>query len=194
MLCGNGDQSMVAWYAEPGTEYFIYVHGHQKSSGLFQVAVNPMQNKDYCEKATGIDAYSDPVFGSTQGATNDDAIRCGTARQSAAGVWYTTLGTGDTISASVLTEDTTSFRGQVSLFKGDDCGNLECVDGSIIGFAPWESERNAKYFIMVHGQGILKGDFCLHLGRLPGISPREGDYCQALEAATVLAAGSLVRK
>jgi F0F1-type ATP synthase assembly protein I len=190
MSCGNGDQSMVAWYAESGVEYLIYVHGHRKSSGLFQLAVNPMEDNDYCEKATSIDAYSDPVFGSTRGATNDEAIHCGTARQSAAGVWYTTLGTGDIISASVLTEDTTSFRGQVSLFKGDDCGNLDCVDGSIIGFGAWESERNAKYFILVHGQGILEGDFRLHLGRLPGIPPREGDYCQALEAAPILTAGS----
>jgi hypothetical protein len=95
------------------------------------------------------------------------------------------------MSASLLTKDSTAFRGQVSVFKGDDCENLECIDGSVIGIASWESVQDEKYFILVHGQSVLEGDFRLQISLEPVFPPLDvADPCPALDSALVVSAGS----
>jgi hypothetical protein len=171
MACGNGDQSQVAWFAQADTAYFIFVHGRRQAKGLFTLTVIPMVENDECASASSVEPFSDPFFGSNRGASVDINVgQCGDARPTAPGVWYTFEGTGITTTAAVLIRDegglkiTTAFRGQVSVFKGSDCGNLECVTGSIGGQVTMEPIEGETYFVLVNGQGILEGDFILTIG------------------------------
>jgi hypothetical protein len=189
MACGNGDQSRVAWFAEADAAYFIYVHGHREAEGLFTLAVGPMVENDECVTALSVEPFSDPFFGSTRGASVDTNVgRCGDARPTAPGVWYTFEGTGFRITAAVLTKDeddlriTTAFRGQISVFKGSDCGNLECAIGKIGRQVNVESIEGETYFVLVNGQGILEGDFIISIGeQLDPRSPIPQNCLQARE-------------
>jgi hypothetical protein len=171
MGCGNGDQSQVAWFAEADTAYFIFVHGRRQATGRFALTVVPLVENDECESALSVELFSVPFFGSTRGASVDSVVQCGDARHTAPGVWYTFEGPGGTrIGAGVLIRDemglriTTAFRGQISVFEGSDCGNLECVTGSSDGRVELEPIEDKTYFVLVNGQGVLEGDFILTIG------------------------------
>ena len=163
--CGNGDQSQVAWHAKANSTYYIYVHGYRNSKGLFTLSVDRMVDNYVCRDAARLVPHALPIFGSTQGATMGNSIRqyCGSARLTSPGVWYFVTGNGDSLQASVLTQNT-AFESQISVFRGDDCESLECVAGSHTGYQSWSSENGIKYFIFVNGGGSEPGDFRLQIG------------------------------
>jgi hypothetical protein len=84
-----GFQSRVVWKTEPGTTYYILVHGH--AEGNFGLTVNRFvsgQKNDFCENAGDPLLPTDEViYGSTVGASFDDMATCG-ATNTGPGVWY----------------------------------------------------------------------------------------------------------
>ncbi|MHC4974913.1 MAG: hypothetical protein ACYTG3_21570, partial [Planctomycetota bacterium] len=119
---------------------------------------------DLCRDAIRVGADS-TTAGSTTNATFDGVGSCGTSN-TAPGVWYSVLGTGNTMTASTCNQAT--FDTKISIFCGG-CDDLECVAGlddaaGCSGFTTelsWCSIEGAEYLILVHGFGGSTGDFDL---------------------------------
>jgi hypothetical protein len=135
--CGNGDQSRLVFLAEPGTTYYILVHGYRSAVGNFelQLANLPLMN-DHCTNATLLqwsNGTVTSVFGSTLGATseNDDTVNvgdCGSDTNTTtplgggggAGVWYMLDGDtmeGNNIQISVSTKYTGFVTVELVVFQ-----------------------------------------------------------------------------
>lgn len=86
------------------------------------------------------------------------------------GLWYTIMGTGDTLRATMCFEDT-GYDSYLSVFEGD-CDNLDCVVGNddqdeanffaepcyenfLASAVEWESEEGVEYFLHVHGSNAV---------------------------------------
>jgi hypothetical protein len=81
-------------------------------------------------------------------------------------VFYLVEGSGDTM-AAVLSQ--TLFVSQITVFAGDDCDSLSCVDGDLqygSALVVWDSVEAQKYYIYVHGDhGQEFGEFKLSVDR-----------------------------
>jgi hypothetical protein len=139
----------------------VYVHGYRSSKGWFSLTVDELENNDLCENAIEVVAFEAPVFGSTRGATLDAVGACFSANPTAPGVWYSVLGL-EIFTTAIVLADTTAFSGQISVFRGA-CDALECVAGSFLGSVSWDSVEGERFFVLVHGQGIVEGDFSLEV-------------------------------
>jgi len=117
------------------------------------------------------------VSGTTIGATFDDVGFCGTGN-SAPGVWYTVIGTGNTMTATTC--ENQSFPGsadydtKISVFCLD-CDAPTCVGGnddssgcSFHSTFSWCSQAGATYSILVHGFSSATGDFDLSVSDVAG--------------------------
>ena len=86
------------------------------------------------------------------------------------GLWYTIMGTGDTLRATMCFEDT-GYDTYLSVFEGD-CGNLDCVVGNddqdeadffaepcfdnfLASSVDWESTEGVEYFLHVSGSNAV---------------------------------------
>ncbi len=86
------------------------------------------------------------------------------------GLWYTIMGTGDTLRATLCFEDT-EYDTYLSVYTGD-CGNLDCIVGNddqdesnffadpcfenfLSSSADWESEEGEEYFLHVSGSNAV---------------------------------------
>ncbi len=109
----------------------------------------------------------------TVGSTNDSIIACGTSIDSAGGVWFSYLGNGSFVHASLC--NGTSFDSKLSIYQGD-CDSLVCVTGnndscntqSTVG---WCSVDSIEYLIFVHGNGSAQGAFELEITETPVVIP-----------------------
>lgn len=121
---------------------------------------------DLCQDAVGPLAIPSTTAGTTDGAGIDGAAPvCGTSI-SAPGVWYTVVGTGTTITAS-LCNGNTPFDSKLSVYCGT-CDNLTCVTGiddfcGLQSEVSWCSQPGVLYYILVHGFGSASGPFELVL-------------------------------
>jgi hypothetical protein len=158
--CGNGDQSQVAFYTKPKTMYYIYVHVRRSTLGIFKLSVDHLDANDECDEAVTLEYSGELIFGSTRGATIDKVV-CDGESPSAPGVWYSIDGDGYRMDAILLAGDNTEFKGSYYVFKGSGCGDLECVTNRE---SSWNSEVGGRYFILVHGEGVLEGDFQIDIG------------------------------
>jgi hypothetical protein len=117
-----------------------------------------------------IDAPLLEVPSTTAGTTVGEDIPfvpffCGTSI-TAPGVWYTVIGTGNTMTASTCND--ADYDTKISIYC-DECDNLTCVDGlddtgGCAGFTTqlsWCSEEGKLYRILVHGFGGATGNFNL---------------------------------
>ena len=86
------------------------------------------------------------------------------------GLWYTIMGTGDTLRATLCFEET-EYDTYLSIYEGD-CGNLDCIAGNddqdevnffadpcfenfLSSSANWESEEGVEYFLHVSGSNAV---------------------------------------
>jgi hypothetical protein len=121
-------------------------------------------DNDLCTDASGPLAVPSVTAGSTIGATGDvpPAFTCGTS-VTAPGVWYTVVGTGNTMTASTCNDgnpDTGSadYDSKINIYCAD-CEDLTCVAGNddgpgCAGFSSqisWNSQAGATYRILVQG-------------------------------------------
>jgi hypothetical protein len=118
------------WESAEGATYFVLVMGYRSSQGDFSLVVTEVDvlNNDDCSNATPIDPSGDTVEGSTIVATLDEGLTyCGTAtNNTSAGVWFNFPGTGETLSLGVAG----LFDSQLSVYTGESCDELVCVDGN----------------------------------------------------------------
>jgi hypothetical protein len=163
----DGQRSMAYWESIPGQQYSVYVHGKESTDvGRFSLTIDDGSlgvENDFCGSAEQL-AIPSTTYGSTVNATGDDdyAIMCGNLA-SAPGVWYTVVGGGRFISAS-LCGDSTSYDTQIYVFAGDSCKDMTCVnfneDGcGIQSRISWDAEEGQLYFILVSGFSTAVGDF-----------------------------------
>lgn len=86
------------------------------------------------------------------------------------GLWYTIMGTGDTLRATLCFEDT-EYDTYLSVYEGD-CGDLNCVAGNddqdevdffaapcfenfLASSIEWDSEEGVEYFLHVSGSNAV---------------------------------------
>jgi subtilisin-like proprotein convertase family protein len=124
---------------------------------------------DLCEDAIGPLGVPSTTAGTTFAATVDNTPFCGTSN-TAPGVWYTVIGTGNTMTASTcgpLFDYDTKLTvycscEELTCVVGDDD---ECTDGAsgLLSTVTWCSQPGAEYLILVHGFSSQSGDFELFL-------------------------------
>lgn len=162
----SGFTSEITVNTNPGTLYYILVHGFSSATGTFDLTTtlgSPPSGNDVCGGALPI-VCGQTASGTTVGTTFDNVGTCVTTN-SAPGVWYTTVGNGDLYSASTCVG--TTYDTKISVFEGV-CGNLLCVTGNdddcgLQSTASWQSTPGTQYFILVHGFGTSTGTFDLSL-------------------------------
>ena len=172
---GCGLTSEVSWGGN-GFEQLILVHGFSSDTGDFELTVTCAQaaENDLCEDAIGPLAVNSVTSGSTTTATVDEPpdIDCGTS-VTAPGVWYSVIGTGNTMTASTCNDGDPATGGanydtKISVYCAD-CEVKECIGGQddatgCSGFSTqfsWPTNPGQTYKVMVHGFSSATGDFDL---------------------------------
>ncbi|CAB9500972.1 expressed unknown protein [Seminavis robusta] len=182
--CIDGDSeafqhsSHVTWPSKSGSAYYILVHG-VSGAGDFELTLTQTVSNDVCEGAVSLESTnsttSNRVEGTTEGASLVAPLAvCGHAVHTGAGVWHRVEGTGELMQVSTCDmsmEDATRVLDNtvVSVFRGEDCANLECIDGDdsscgTHGAVTWESEVGQMYHILVSGKFEDVGAFQLSWG------------------------------
>mgnify|MGYP003571894847 CR=1 FL=1 len=126
-------------------------------------------SNDDCSGAISVGANSS-TNGSTTGATIDGTEACGTAI-TAPGVWYTVVGTGNSMTASTC-GPFFGYDTKVTVYCGS-CDDLTCLAGNddnciggasgLLSTVTWCSQAGADYYILVHGFSSGTGDFTLNV-------------------------------
>jgi hypothetical protein len=175
---GCGLTSQVTWNSD-GSENLILVHGFSSETGNFDLTLTcidePAEN-DFCEDAGGPLAVGSVTPGSTTDASLDEppSIDCGTS-VTAPGVWYTVVGTGNTMTASTCNDGdpatgSANYDTKISVYCAD-CETKECIGGQddnfpagCAGFSTkfdWPTIAGNTYNVLVHGFSSATGDFNL---------------------------------
>ncbi len=139
-----------------GQEYYIYVSDWVEggNGGDFQItATCSAPQNDICADATPI-SCGDYVEGSTELAGVDGPLTtcAGDGYTYAADVWYTIVGNGQDITASLCSS---LYDTKIDIYEGG-CGVLTCVAFDDDFCAPgsqvtWTSTQGTEYLIRVHG-------------------------------------------
>lgn len=162
--------SRVQFDTQAGVTYYILVHGYQSETGQFNLYVSRPEEyyNDFCEDArkAPLDQF---LLGNNTLAKVDfnTGVSCpNTVAITGPTVWYSVIGTGGTITASLCSVQT-QFDSLMSVFEGT-CDNLVCVDGNDdsvreeCGFTSevsWESKPFQLYLVAVHGYQNATGEF-----------------------------------
>jgi hypothetical protein len=162
-----GDQSLVTWYAEANTTYYIMVHGFREASGTFGLTLSEASQNDQCGNAMSLQSEA-VVAGTTAGAnTLGKPPNCGDVDISSDGVWYNVGNVSGFYKAELL-HGYTDFEGQIAVYRSMDnagCTSLVCDRGSPTGSVTWLAEATDSYYLYVTGNNGTSGDFDLFLGR-----------------------------
>jgi hypothetical protein len=127
--------------------------------------IPPAPANDNCSGAIAIGCNT-PVTGSTIFATAEVGVAtCGVSITSP-GVWYTVVGNGGLITASLC--NGTGYDSRINVFSGD-CASLVCVGGDDDGCGSqslqstynWTGAAGTMYYILVQGYNGLVGNFTL---------------------------------
>ncbi len=158
-----GDQSLVTWYAETNTTYYIMVHGFREASGTFGLTLLEASQNDVITTAVKLEDGA-VVAGTTAGANSTEKPpECGNVDLSGDGVWYEIENIAGFYKAELLL-GYTDFLGQVAVYRNVD-NDLICDRGSSTGSVVWLAEATQKYNVYVTGTNETAGDFDLFLGR-----------------------------
>jgi len=128
----------------------------------------PPSDNDACSATVPLITCGSSPQGSTSAATLDAVGTCVTALNTAPGVWYRFIGTGQTVSISTCNAFT-NYDTKLGVFTGT-CGALTCVTGnddatcaisglrSLVTFA---TTSGTTYYILVTGFSTASGNFQL---------------------------------
>jgi hypothetical protein len=169
-VCGL--QSSLQFSAVANQQYLIRVGtfpGAAGGVGQFRIQNINTPANDLCQNAIGPLAVPSSTPGSTSFATVDSSFPfCGTSI-TAPGVWYTVVGTGNTMTATTCN----AFFGydtKISVYCGS-CTSPICIGGNddlcsggasgLLSTVTWCSESGSTYLILVHGFSSASGDFIL---------------------------------
>jgi len=125
---------------------------------------------DLCDDAIAVTVPSSTA-GTTEYATVDDnAPECGT-EITAPGVWYSVIGTGNTMTATTC-DSATTYDSKLSVYCGG-CADPVCIDGNdddcalpgqgLNSTVTWCSNVGEEYLILVHGFSSGSGPFLLDI-------------------------------
>lgn len=158
-----------------GNCYKIRVGGTGNVAGVGSLTMTCIGN-DLCGNADALSLGSS-VLGSTQGTTANDfvALNCGEGPVDSPGVWYTVVGTGDRMRATLASA---SFDTRLTVYEGS-CGSPVCVGdannpGATQESVTWCSTSGVVYRILVHGVGGATGSFSLNA---TGVGCGDGNAC-----------------
>jgi len=206
--CNTG----VSWFASSGESFWVRVFG-TNSTGPFPIALNPTPENDMCAGAIMLE-LNQTVEGTTLGGRLGPEQTVCTAgvnpaapRDDLPGAWYMLLGTGDWLTLSACTGNSTldenGYESQIVVYSGG-CSSLACVvgnDGITSGTecsgynagVSWLSNAGDLYYAKVYGY-LTVGTFGLALfeGALIGGSqfpPPTNNLC---ENAIMLISGSYI--
>lgn len=187
----------------PGLPYYVLVHGFNAAAGNFELLVNPVAPPPVNDDVLAPLPVNcgDVVFGSTDQATPDGAATCGTSN-TAPGVWYVFIGTGDQVTitscAAGTNYDTKISVYDASFFTGA-VSSLVCVDGddddpgcsfsSSRSTVVFQSQPGVPYWVLIHGFGSSTGDYEVSLSCQQAPPPIPNDDCSG---AIPLACGASV--
>ncbi|MBK6911211.1 MAG: hypothetical protein IPH10_09825 [bacterium] len=172
LICGNDDYcTLTSQLTTPllfaGQELLVVVDGWGASAGPYLLEISltnltPPPN-DLCFGAQFIEPFT-AVTGTTIDASLDDVVSCGTSVNTP-GVWYATIGSGNTMTASTCLGS--DYDTKISVYTGD-CTNPICVGGNddacgLGSSVAWCSVAGQVYHILVHGFGGQTGNFTLDL-------------------------------
>ncbi|MCL4305339.1 hypothetical protein KJZ99_05450 [bacterium] len=169
-ICGNDDFcGLRSEFTSPtlfaGQEVLLVVDGWNLSAGMYEVAIElialSIPPNDLCPNATVLEPFV-VVSGTTVDATPDPVPDCGTSI-SAPGVWYLTIGTGNTMSVQTCLGAT--YDTKLNVYSGS-CSLLECVGGNddacgLQSRVTWCSQAGQPYYILVQGFSGQTGNFTL---------------------------------
>ncbi len=124
----------------------------------------PAPPADECVNATPVEVPSSSP-GTTVGMGIDVAPTCSNIGVDSPGVWYSVMGTGNTLSASIC--GSANYDSKISAYCAG-CDTLNCISGNDdllgCGFTSrvnWCSQVGTEYLILVHGAVGDSGDFVL---------------------------------
>ncbi len=130
-------------------------------------------SNDLCDGAVSVGVPSITAGTTVDATTDDDQEFCGTGITSP-GVWYTMIGTGNTMTATTCDAPgmggSATYDTKISVYCAD-CDEALCVGGNddscsggtsgLRSTVTWCSQAGATYHILVHGFGGQTGDFDL---------------------------------
>lgn len=162
--CGGATSEAVVNGVSEGNCYKIRVGATGDVRGSGSLTVTCMGN-DLCASADPISAGSN-VPGSTRNTALNDGIGpdCGLGFVDSPGVWYSVVGTGNLMTASL---PSASYDTRLTVYQGG-CAALTCLgDADNVGdtqeSVSWCSTSGVPYLILVHGAGGASGTFTLDM-------------------------------
>ena len=130
------------------------------SSTFAQLELGEPPVNDLCANAVDLGALPVTSLESSIGALTDIDVPCGVDSGPFHNVWYSVIGTGGTLTATVCSIDTTIDDTKISVFCGD-CDGLVCVTGNdddcdigineFLSTVTWCSAIGQVYIITVGG-------------------------------------------
>jgi hypothetical protein len=181
------------------TTYWLrmFTRANLGAPGTFTVCMSgtvppPPPANDDCSNAIAI-ACGATVNGTTAGSTTvGQPSACGTydGVQTIGGIWYTVIGDGGQITASLCGS---AYDTQIGIFTGS-CGAFTCVAGNddscgLQSSVSWNSTNGTTYYIYVTGFGTASGTFSLSMtcNGAP-VPPPVNDVCANATVLSVNAA------
>jgi len=186
-LSCSAAQAVASWFAEANSTYFIRVSaggnafGNDGAFGIIiksgQVITPPAPDNDSCANATALE-LGVPVPGTTVGASLSPGVPfCdGAEFPPSPGVFYSTVGDGQILTASTCTElyDATNavLDTRLSVYEasGDCETDMICIAGNddydhgdcdtLLSRVSWQSKVGVNYLIHVYGYDIV-GSFAV---------------------------------
>ncbi|MCZ6651961.1 MAG: hypothetical protein O7D91_02915, partial [Planctomycetota bacterium] len=183
--CGapNGFLSEVSWSVVAGNTYNIRVSAWDNGQGgdyLLEIICQLPPENDDCAGAIPV-AVPSTTSGSTTGALPDSAPFCGTSDGTGGAVWYSVLGTGNTITATTCDSTngdfctgggSANYDTKIRVYT-EGCAALNCEAGNddnctggssgLRSTVSWCSTEGTEYLILVHGFGGNEGNFVLEV-------------------------------
>lgn len=172
-LCSNnvglnddfcGLQSEVSGFIPAGT-YHITVEGFSGcGTYILEITGGALgAPEDDCGGAIPL-SCGDIVTGSTAGYNADIAPFCGTFDGTSGGLWYSFLGTGNPVTASLCGS---TYDTRIRVYTGS-CAGLICEVGNddfcgLQSEVSWNSTAGVTYYILVHGFGTSQGNYTLSI-------------------------------
>lgn len=162
----DGERTIAYWNTTFGHSYSVYVHGQEETdTGRFLLTVESGDlhvSNDFCGTAEELQIPSTTVGSTVLASDNDAKDLCGNAA-TAPGVWYTVVGEGGMLTASLCSQQT-QYDSQIYIFSGESCGEMSCItfNDDACGSrsrVSWETEVNVRYYILVSGFNNAVGDF-----------------------------------
>lgn len=155
-----GDRSRATFSATSGTQYFIRVGvwGTNAPGPMVLTIGCALANNDFCNEATAL-AIPSSTNGTILGATADQAPACNNVQMSK-GRWYTVIGNGQTLTASLCASPFQLWDSRLSVYCGPSCSTLFCIVAAddtcgAHSQVSWCSANGQKYYVVVHTPDVV---------------------------------------